>query len=235
MTTFVSDAFTRTHASSWGTADVGGVWTTEADTGIVYGTDGTKAYQTHDGSAGSVLRESLACGSTGVGAREILFSTKPDALPAEGSRNLRMMLRRSGGTVADPYGYYIYVYLSALSGSGSVTCYRNDAVGQTLLASVTGALYSSTTKTWHRLRISGTYPTRLQGKSWLDSDSEPAWQVDVLDSTSDHQVAGLEQAFQAHANSSIGAATMRFDDLLVASIDEPAPAPISVLLYGSPL
>ncbi len=171
-----ADAFERTVASGWGTADSGGPWTLT----------GSAARFSVGGGAGQM---SLLAGNTLIGD-----------LNNVSSRNDRVAVRFSVDKVVD--GTYIelrgrkvgtdfYAARIRVSADGTARLYLlqgGNGLGANLLLPFTitaGSQYNFV------LDVSGTSPTTLSTKAWPVGDTEPAaWQLVRTDTFAALQTAG---------------------------------------------
>ncbi|MGY3341209.1 hypothetical protein ACVW0K_007402 [Streptomyces filamentosus] len=169
----VADTFTRTVASSWGTADAGGAWTqgggTAADFAVAAGV-GTHTLATTNVSRRTTL--------PGVHPDFDLSVTVACSAVATGAPIFGGLVAR----VVDVDNLY-YARLEFTT-TGAVALYlRERAAGvETTLASAT-LPYTYTAGAGFRLRFQGT-GTSLQARAWPVADIEPGvWQVGATDST----------------------------------------------------
>ncbi|RMI41285.1 PKD domain-containing protein [Actinomadura harenae] len=181
----VTDAFTRTAASGWGSTSPspGGAWT-------VYG--GT--FSTSGGVGWIKMTKTGALGGAGLKAvsstsSDLAFQLSADKNPSgagvagygtprtiSGAGEYRARVRMAAGKV--------YLRLSRTNASGTETAIGSEK-----------AVAGITFKAWTRLRLRvqavGTAPTTLRAKVWLVGQSEPAaWTISATDSTAALQRAG---------------------------------------------
>ena len=177
-----NDTFTRTSASGWGTADLGGVW----------GLSGSATNFTVQGGVGRV---NVAPGSTprarlpiAVQDVDVSAAVALDHLSDMGVAR-SFLAARTVGTTSD---YYLNVRY-AVTGAVSLQLQRRVAGVETTLASATlaGTTYVPGQKLNLRLQAQGVSPTTLRAKAWIAGQPEPAaWQVTATDSAPELQVAG---------------------------------------------
>ncbi|MFQ4147847.1 PKD domain-containing protein [Arthrobacter sp. LAPM80] len=179
-----SDAFARTVTNGWGTADVGGAWT--VDSGNL------SSYSVGNGSANVVnlpgrQPDSLlnAVSST---ATDTTVSYSLNNLPGGGGMYVSVV----GRQVDDANNYQAKIAMYP-SGAMSVTLSKYVAGTETILtgANLTGLTYVAGAKVNVRLLVSGTNPTTVSAKVWLDGTPQPAaWTVTATDSSAALQAPG---------------------------------------------
>lgn len=166
-----SDDFSRTVASGWGTADVGGAWTIT----------GTAAPASVGGGVGTL---NLGAGSTrdlrlgAVALRDVRVSMdlRLDQAPATGSAYLGVITR---STAAGDYRVRVW-----LRDNGSVWLVVQH--GATVLRSyaVPGITRAAGDTFTLEVEVTGTTSTTVAASLWRVGTPEPAaWQVSVTDST----------------------------------------------------
>ena len=208
---FGTDTFTRTSASGWGTADLGGAW----------GLSGSATLFTVQGDVGRV---SVAPGSTPrarlpIAARDVDVSASValDHLSDVGIAR-SFLAARTVGTTSD---YYLNVRY-AVTGGVSLQLQRRIAGVETTLASatLTGTTYVPGQKLNLRLQAQGATPTTLRAKAWIAGQPEPAtWQVTATDSAPELQVAGgIGIGAYSPASTGNGAIVTTWDDVTARGI-----------------
>lgn len=174
------DDFARTLPSSWGTAPIGGTWSTGTGLSVASG------FGQLTGAAGSTRITTL----TGTSAKDLdaRVSFSNSVVANGGGTHFNFLARR---TAAGDY------HLKArVSATGVVTVNLAKTVGttETLFASkvLTGYTYTAGSVLNVRFSLStsgGT--TTLNGKVWPDGTPEPAtWTTTVTDTEASLQVAG---------------------------------------------
>ena len=166
-----SDAFGRTVASGWGTADRGGAWQ------LAYSSGGTASV---DGTAGSMF----------LGTGEAQLMQLGNLAPRDVDMRVRMKFTGSGGAISGglvarrhsctggpPDQCHIRVL--ARVNAGEVYLRGASATGVNLWNDFdTGIAWSASDRYWVRARILGDNPTTIQAKLWKDGTAEPAaWMV----------------------------------------------------------
>jgi RHS repeat-associated protein len=172
-TTHAVDAYGRTVVDGWGTADIGGAWSsTNADFDVGSGI-GTITLTT------ATNRNAYL---TSVSARdlELVARVRVDHLAVGGDHLVWFYLRRQ-----DANNYYqarlqfttnakLVIHLNEVSGGTTTT-----------LDSATGSVPHTTTDWyWVRFSLSGTTTTVFKGRVWKDGTTEPgSWDAEATDTT----------------------------------------------------
>ncbi|MEN0128930.1 MAG: PKD domain-containing protein [Brevundimonas sp.] len=182
-TLYAQDAFGRSVASGWGTADLGGAWTLSG---------GTAQFKVASGSA----RMNLS--AAGAGPKAQLASVARSNVDVQGSFALEKigdgggtfysLAARSSGWNSD---YRAKVWVKS---TGAVVLYltRADGAETTLVsATVTGLTLAAGDALNVRFQTEGASPTTLRAKVWLKGTTEPAaWRLTTTDSFAALQDAG---------------------------------------------
>ncbi len=182
---FASDAFARTIASGWGTADKGGTWTLSglaskysvaAGTGSMIAKAGEQdsAMLSAVSSSDTDLKMTLGTNvlATGNGTYLTLVGRKV-ATNTEYEARARIL---SSGSVA--------LQLSALTGTSTAVTIKPEVVPSGLSAAGGKAVTV-------RFQVTGTAPTTLRLKAWTVGTTEPAaWQLTATDSVAALQKPG---------------------------------------------
>ncbi|MCP2336853.1 LamG-like jellyroll fold domain-containing protein [Actinomadura rupiterrae] len=179
----VTDSFTRTVASGWGSTSPGGAWT-------VYG----GAFSASGGVGWIKMTKTGALGGAGLKAvsstsNDLAFQLSADRNPTGSGVALYGTPRTIGGA-----GEYrarvrialgkVYMRLSRTNASGVETAIGGEKV-------VPGIAFKAWTRLRVRVQAVGTAPTTLRAKVWVAGQSEPsAWQVSATDTTAALQRAG---------------------------------------------
>jgi PKD repeat protein len=202
-----ADSFSRTLSDGFGTADLGGAWTTT----------GTATNLSVDGSAAKVALPTL---SAGPGAYLNGISTT----------DADVSVAVSSDKVGTGNGAYVWLAARRISGAGeyrarirlrpsgvvSLQLSRTDAASlETAIGTeqtISGLTYAAGTVLHLRLQAVGTSPTALQAKVWTD-DTEPDWQVTGSDATAALQAPGSVGIRTYLSGSTTNAPiTLTFDD-----------------------
>lgn len=174
----VSDGFSRELAAGgWGTADVGGAWTSAG---------GAAAFSVTNG----VGLVSLAPSHTrwnwlGLSMTDsiITASVSADGVATGGAATANVIARQVGASTYSARVRY------EVGGGVRLYLLRDEvALGSYLMP---GFTYTPGTVLNVKMSITGTNPTTLAAKVWAATDAEPVdWQVSATDSTAAMQVAG---------------------------------------------
>jgi CSLREA domain-containing protein len=206
-----ADAFGRTVASGWGSADTGGAYTLQ----------GAAANYRVTGSAGTMTMAA-------AGSRAAL-------LPSTSAQDVDITFRVAADKVAAGGNYVVY----AVGRQNGTSEYRaklvfnangSVAVSASVLASgtesslgssvtVPGVVPAANGYVWVHARISGSNPTTITVKAWADGQPEPsAWQFSATSSQAGLQAAG-GLGVRAWLSGSVtnGPVTFSFDDYAVTA------------------
>ncbi|MGO4595346.1 PKD domain-containing protein [Leifsonia sp. 2TAF2] len=205
--TLAKDAFERTVASGWGSADTGGAWTGAGTASFYSVASGTGRM---NDPAGTTRTETLGGVSNSRTDSTVTFTT--DLAPSGGGVFVSAIGRQVGSAA-----YEGRAWLSA-SGAVQVQLLVN---GNTLQAVPVGGLtYTAGQQLNLRVQVVGTSPTTIQAKLWPATGAEPAaWQATVTDSTAGLQSTGsvgLRAYLSASATNT--PVTVRFDNYLVVAV-----------------
>ncbi|UDY36949.1 PKD domain-containing protein [Dermatobacter hominis] len=206
-----ADAFGRTTTGGWGSADVGGPWTT-ASAATSFGVGGGTGNVSMTAGAGrNVYLAGVLSSST-----DVAFTMSLDKAATGGGVYVSPIGRRVVGVgeyrakVRVLGGGQVALSLVRASSTGAETTIRAEA-------NVAGLTATAGTQLRVRLQVTGTNPTTVRAKVWAAGAAEPAgWTASVTDATSGMQVAG-SVGFNTYLSSSTTNAplTVRFDDLAV--------------------
>lgn len=204
-TTLAQDSFGRVVAAGFGSAEVGGGWSTNGSGFSVNGSQGLVRIATAGQGPWAQLG---SVSSTNV---DLTAGIVLDARPNAGAAYVGTIGRRVGSAdyrmkiKIDPGGA---VTVSAVRVAGS------EAALQSLV--VPGLTYSNGARLNTRLQVIGTSPTTVRAKVWLSSSTEPsAWQVTATDATAALQSpgsVGLHTYLSTSATN--GPWTFRLDDFV---------------------
>lgn len=205
-----TDAFGRTVASGFGTADTGGAWTVSASGSAVSVTGGSG-------------RMSIPAGRTAT-AKLPLTELDTDLVSAA-----------SIETVPTGGGVYLYSGVRSTSAgeyrlrtrvqsNGQVLVNLSKLVGGTETAISTqltlpGVTYTPGLKLTLRLQAVGTGTTTVRAKVWPAASAEPAaWTATATDSTPELQSAGAVTLAAYVSGSATATPVVRFDDLVATRL-----------------
>ena len=175
------DTFSRTFTNGFGTADVvGGGWTvTSAASLSVNGSAGV--FTMPAGNGPSAYLNAVSAANV-----DAVVETSSNKSPTGGSIFHSLVTRRIGTS-----DYRLKVQITATA--VAVYLVRTVNGAETTLASQTipGLVYQANQVLHLRLRTTGTGTTTLQGKLWVDGQTEPtAWNVTATDTTAALQNPG---------------------------------------------
>lgn len=211
-TTLVSDSFSRSVSSGWGTADAGGAWAVNSTSKLsVQGGVGRVS-----ANAGSTLTATLnAIDATSVDARTAVTL---DRIPNQ-TLHLTFSPRQVG---TSSYNLRARVLPT---GAISLDLLRDG----TTLASQTlpNGTVTANTPIHLRVQADGTSPTQLRGRAWRDGTPEPsAWQVTAIDNTGALQQSGaLRLTTYLSSSATNGPVIVSYDNLVINRIGETEPPP----------
>jgi PKD repeat protein len=182
-TTIGSDGFTRTVASGWGTADIGGAWSGTTSSFSVNGTQGLVS-STAGGGRSAYLR-AVSSNNT-----DVVASFSSNKVVAGGGLYVSTVGRSITGA-----GDYRSVVRFQSDGRIAVRLGRANAAGtETIVvpeAVIPGLTYAANDKIMVRTQVTGTSPTTIRVRVWKSGSAEPAtWNQTTTDSTAGLQVAG---------------------------------------------
>jgi hypothetical protein len=183
LNAFAQDSFGRTHASGWGSADVGGAWTLGgvATRWSVSGGLGRVSLNAGDGYTASLP-------SVSSSDDQVELSVTTDKAPTGGGQYLSVIGRRVTST-AD---YRAKVRFAA-GGATAVWLTRNEGATETVLTSLTvpGLTYNAGDTMRVKVQTYGTNPTTMRVKVWKAGTNEPtAWTLTATDGTAALQAPG---------------------------------------------
>ncbi|WP_372966766.1 PKD domain-containing protein [Microbacterium sp.] len=199
------DAFERTASSSWGSADVGGAWTT---------TGGSAAFSVGDGVgkfalAPAATREARLAAVSGTNTVTSLTLASSNATSG-GAFNFTVNGRQVG---SDTYSGRVKV-----EATGAIRLYllRNEtAIGNSVLLS---GNYTAGEKLSIALSVRGTSPTSLALKVWRTGTTEPTSpQLQATDTTAALQAAGSVGLKMAVSSVSSVSTVVTIDDYKVVT------------------
>jgi PKD repeat protein len=209
-TNVATDAFGRSTATGWGSADLGGAYTVaspQADYSVGGGV-GRIVLPT-----GGDTRSALLAGVSAQNV-DIKFRVAADKVVAGANMIVFAVCRRQGNSEYRPR--VNFNTNGTLSVNASVVADGSESsLGSAVLVSGTqaaGAFF------WVRAQCSGSNPTTIRVKAWADGSAEPGWQFTATNTEAALQGAGAV-GVRAYAGSAISVApvTLSFDDLVVST------------------
>ncbi len=181
---FAADAFSRTVAGGFGTADTGGAWTV-APAGQFSVNGGVGAIALTTAGAGTNAYLGGATATSADVSVTLALDKRPTASAYLDVVGRRVATNREyAGLLTLTAGGGVQANVRKLDGSGT-------AVSLATTVTVPGLSYTAGTQLNARLQVQGTSPTTLRLKVWANGAAEPAaWTVTATDSSAALQVAG---------------------------------------------
>lgn len=184
-TSLAADTFSRTVASGWGTADVGGAWSASVPTGSSASVTGTR------GLAAVAAGRTLTMSLPPLGTRtDMALRWSTDKVPTGSGFYVSALVRRVAGQgdyrakVRHAAAGAIGVSLTRLSSAGAETVLASELTVPALTLAANEALAV-------RVRSVGVSPTTLQVRVWKVGTPEPStWLRTASDTTTGLQVSG---------------------------------------------
>lgn len=217
----VNDTFTRTSSTSFGSADVGGVWTSTGGVGTAHVTTGSTGTMIHTGA--TQTRQNVL-GSAVVRNSETLVEFWSDKVPTGGAHEVYVTARQLNTTDDNLYAAVVSISTANAISLGirkRLSDVQSDVVA---LANVARETNAANRHFWLRFRVTdnGTTAT-LSAKVWQDGTSEPgSWDVSGTDTSAalcnDAGSPGLRTYNGASSNTPN---TFGFDNLTVLNVDAP--------------
>ncbi|WP_431278884.1 PKD domain-containing protein [Leifsonia poae] len=181
-----SDPFDRTVANGWGGAPTGGAWTIAGTASRFAVSGGVGTMQMPTGTTGMANLTSVLSSAT-----DLKLKAAIDKLPSSGS----VYLSISGRRITTAGAYQSKVIISS-AGKVSIYIVRVNASGGAEVVvqngvAVAGVTVTPGAKLDIRIKVTGTSPTLIESRAWLDGTPEPTtWQRSVSDSTAELQAPG---------------------------------------------
>ena len=177
--TIATDAFARTVANAWGSADAGGAWTMS----------GAASLFSSNGSAGQMRLTAAGAGPSGflnaVAAADLAGSVDIaiDKVPTGSGFQGNAIVRRGAGTGTTVSDYRIKLRLLPTSTSIQISKVVNNVETTLSTQTVTGLTYAAGDVIRLSFKVAGTGTTTLNAKAWKVGTTEPAgWRSTVTDS-----------------------------------------------------
>lgn len=214
--TVAADAFGRTTAAGWGTADIGGPWSIAGSSGQ-YRVDGASGVMSL--SAPGISRAAWLPG-TATRDTSLAATMSVDRIPIGSSIWAYLEVRRSSSSAA----YRVKLRIGPDAGAYLRVSRITAGLETNLAAEV--RLGGVTVAPGSRLRIrgeaSGANPTTLRVRGWVDGQPEPGtWAISVTDATSSLQgPAAVGLASYLSSGATNPPISMRLDDLSVSDLDQ---------------
>ncbi|WP_285114732.1 PKD domain-containing protein [Leifsonia sp. fls2-241-R2A-40a] len=183
--TLAADPFERSVTSGWGSAPTGGAWTLAGSSSLYSVSGGAGRIQLPTGSGGTARLAGVS--ATGIDLRLALGL---DKLPSSGNVYVTVQGRR----IPTAGAYASKVIISSV-GKVTIQIVRVDQNGGNEVvvqaSTVVPVTYTAGARLNVRVRTTGTAPTLVETKAWLDGTTEPsAWQRSATDATAALQGPG---------------------------------------------
>ena len=210
-TSLASDAFARTLASGWGSADVGGSWSTVGSSYSV--ADGVGRISVAAGSGRSAVLSQVSSNNTDLSFS--LVSNK--AITGSG-----LYVAAIGRSISNAGDYRAKARLMS-NGTIGLSLTRNNAAGtETIIlaeSTVAGLQFAAGDRLYVRVQVSGVSPTTVRAKMWKQGQTEPVtWARSVTDTTAALQGAGtVGLYYYLSSGATNGPVTLSLDDFLANS------------------
>lgn len=208
-TGLAADAFSRTVASGWGTADKGGAWTT------MYGTASAASVANGYGQISLDKGKTRAEILKGLSTRDVSLQTtfSPTEEPATGQAYVGLTARQDAA--GDNYQARAW-----LRPDGTVWLVIQH--GSTVLKT-----YAVPDLTWKagdaftlKTQVTGSGTTSIQAKLWKAGATEPgSWQVATTDTTAGLQAAGMVGVSASRGSTATTTGVFRFTDFSATEAD----------------
>ncbi|WP_187279665.1 PKD domain-containing protein [Quadrisphaera setariae] len=211
-TGLLTDTFTRTATSGWGTADAGGAWTPTSGAAN-FSVDGSTGLLVIPGASNTRSIYASSLSSTNV---DLVSTLALDKLPTGTGTTVSLLGRRISATTD-------YRVQARISSTGQVVLGLGQVVNGTYTSlgqqTVSGLKYTAGAPLRMRLQVVGTGTTALRAKVWAAGTAEPtAWNLSATDSAAALQAPGSVGVMGFLSASSTNApVTLRVDDLSVTT------------------
>jgi PKD repeat protein len=209
VTVLAADAFGRTLASGWGSADTGGAWTFSGSATNLSVGSGVGQVRLNAGSGPWLALAAVSSSSTDLSTTIGLDK----AVTGSG-----VYVALNGRRVAGVGDYRAKVHYTS-NGAVGLSLQRTNAtnaetvlVAETVVPGITMALGD---RLQVRMQVTGTSPTTVRARIWKAGTTEPTtWQKTATDSTAGYQVPGAVGLYNYLSGTATNAPlTVSFDDL----------------------
>jgi PKD repeat protein len=207
---YASDAFGRTTANGWGSANTGGAYTIQ----------GTAANYSVGGGAGNIIvptsgtTRSAILGSVSQRDVDITFRVRTDKAASGGSYFVYAVARRTG---TSEYRPQMHLRANGSVGVHGSAVVNNSETGIGSVVTVPGLNHAANDYIWVRAQVTGASPTTVRIKAWADGQAEPAaWHYTSTDSSGALQGPGAP-GLRVYVGSAVNntPVTFNFDDYSV--------------------
>ena len=207
------DAFGRSAASGWGSADQGGTWSLNGSASYFSVASGVGSVTlTRPGSGPSAYLNGVSSTTAETGAKLSLSKV------ANGGGAYLSVVGRRVGTTGE---YAAKVKVSAAGGvTLEATKLVNGASSTLVSRAISGVTYAAADQLQVRLQVTGTSPTQIRAKVWKVGAAEPAtWQISTTDAESALQTAGsVGLTTYVSGTATNTPLIVRFDDYVVTKL-----------------
>ncbi|WP_304412825.1 PKD domain-containing protein [Cellulomonas sp. HZM] len=204
-----ADAFGRTVAGGWGSAQTGGAWSLTGTASRFSVGDGVGKYTL---AAGTTLASQLGAVSSTSTRTEVSIAV--DKVPDGSGAYVHVQGRR---VAADNY----YGARLRFMADGSVQLHVTKGNGTAAAGVVVpGLTYAAGDSIRVAVEVTGTSPTTVRAKAWKVGTSEPAaWQTSTTDATPSLQAAGSVGLIgYLYGNVTVAPVVISFDDFVAKEI-----------------
>ena len=205
------DAFGRTVASGFGTADTGGAWTTTGAGVTTSGADGSGRVVAGVGRSGTFRLAGATATDT-----DLTHTVWLEAVPTGGGVYLSTAVR---STATADYRARLRIQSTGAILFNLTKNVSGTETGLTTQITLPGITYTAGMKLHVRVQAVGNTPTTLRARVWVDGQTEPTtWTQTVTDSTAGLQADGAVALVTYNSGSSTTSPVARYDDLAVAKL-----------------
>lgn len=212
VTTLARDAFERTVASGWGSAEQGGTWTVSPSTALSVASGKGRITNAVGASRTAYLR------SVSSAATQLSLSLSPDKVTTGGGLYVSV-----AGRAVQGQGEYRAKLVLRSDGRAVLSLIRTSSTGAetTIRAGVLVPNLTFTAGSSVRLRVevTGTNPTTVRARAWNGAAAEPTtWLSTVTDATAALQVPGSVGLVSYYSSSATNAPlVLAVDDVLAVT------------------
>jgi hypothetical protein len=196
------DDYSRTVASGWGTATLGGNWTITGTATALQVTGGVGQITLPAGSTRTAALASVVASGTDSQVRFTL-----DKVPTGGGIYETIFGRTSGATN--------YSAAAWVKSTGQVALVIKQSAVVLSNTVVAGLTYTAGAELNLRVQVTGSSPTTIRAKIWPTGQAEPATWVTVTDSAAGLQGSGTVGLQSALSSSATATIVTKFDDFVV--------------------
>jgi glucose/arabinose dehydrogenase len=212
-TNVAADAFDRNTTNAWGTADTGGSYTLEGAAGAYFVTDDEGGSMRMGAPGATRVAYLPGVSATDVDARVKITADKSTVA---GNWYAYIQLRRNGTSAFQPK-IIVNANGTVSVQAGALVNGTESSLGAAVV--VPGLTFTPGTEIWLRAQVSGTNPTTIKVKAWLDGQAEPVnWQFSATSNAAALQTAG-SVGLRTYAGSQVTNTPLvvTFDDFAVTA------------------